>query len=142
MCTKDYVVPGSDALIEKNTMVMIPLLALHSDPDYFPEPEKFIPERFSAENNNRKSFIYMPFGEGPRQCLGLQLLLWLKTKIFYIFISGLRFGLMQVKAAIATLVNRCNFTLDNKTPYPPKFSPGSPVLAVDGGVWVTATKVK
>nr|UUB32635.1 cytochrome P450 CYP6BX1 [Dendroctonus rhizophagus] len=125
MCTKDYAVPESDALIEKNTLVVIPLLALQTDPDYFPEPEKFIPERFSAKNQNEKiPFIYMPFGEGPRQCLGL------------------RFGIMQVKAAIATLLNRYNFTLDKKTPYPPKFSPGSPVLAVEGGVWVTATKVK
>jgi Cytochrome P450 len=52
-------------------MVLVPVYALHHDPDYFPDPEKFDPERFSDENKgNIKNFTYLPFGSGPRNCIG------------------------------------------------------------------------
>ncbi|XP_030766595.1 cytochrome P450 4d1-like isoform X2 [Sitophilus oryzae] len=41
----------------------------HHNPEYFPEPEKFRPERFSS-NEKIDKFTYMPFGVKPRQCLG------------------------------------------------------------------------
>ncbi|XP_017112415.1 probable cytochrome P450 6w1 [Drosophila elegans] len=49
-------------------------LAIHWDPQYWPEPEKFDPERFSPENrNNLNMDAYMPFGVGPRNCIGMRL---------------------------------------------------------------------
>lgn len=51
--------------------VEIPIHALHNDPQYYPEPKKFDPERFTEENKNlRPKQSYLPFGDGPRQCLG------------------------------------------------------------------------
>jgi hypothetical protein len=51
--------------------VSIPIYALHHDPHYFPDPEKFEPERFSDENKeNIKNCTYLPFGSGPRNCIG------------------------------------------------------------------------
>jgi cytochrome P450 family 6 len=51
--------------------VGIPILGLHDDPQYYPNPEKFDPERFSKENERSSSaFTWLPFGEEPRGCLG------------------------------------------------------------------------
>jgi cytochrome P450 len=57
--------------VEKGVQLVIPTEALHSDPQYFPEPDKFDPERFSEETkSSRHHYVYLPFGEGPRICIG------------------------------------------------------------------------
>lgn len=67
----DYKVPGSNVVLKKGTPVYIPMLGLHMDPQYFPEPEKYNPERFNEENRAQiPSCVYFPFGEGPRTCIG------------------------------------------------------------------------
>lgn len=67
----NYQIPGTNVIIEKGTPVFIPLLGMHYDPQYFPKPDLFDPERFSEENRkSRTNYVYMPFGEGPRNCIG------------------------------------------------------------------------
>lgn len=69
-CTKTFSMPAGNR-IEKGDRIMIPVWSLHHDPDYFPDPDKFDPERFSSENKPTiKPFTYLPFGEGPRMCIG------------------------------------------------------------------------
>jgi cytochrome P450 len=75
MCCRDYELPAHSGTgtitLTVGTGVYIPLLALHYDPTYFPAPEKFDPERFTEENkHNRPNYTCIPFGEGPRMCLG------------------------------------------------------------------------
>ncbi|XP_023224246.1 cytochrome P450 3A11-like [Centruroides sculpturatus] len=63
-----------DIVIPKNSVVTVPLWYLHRSPDYWSSPEKFMPERFSAENRSTiDPFVYQPFGAGPRSCLGMRL---------------------------------------------------------------------
>lgn len=70
-CTKSYKIPDTNVTIEKGFMVVIPVHALQNDQKYFPNPERYDPERFSGENALHKfQYIYSPFGEGPRQCIG------------------------------------------------------------------------
>lgn len=71
ICVADYKIPNTDIVIEKGTQVTIPVLGLQTDENYFPDPERFDPDRFSEENKrNIHEFTYLPFGEGPRMCIG------------------------------------------------------------------------
>ena len=78
-CNRDYTIqaknPNEDTLIvEKYMMTVIPILAIHRDPQYYPEPERFDPERFNDEYKPKiVPGTYMPFGIGPRNCIGTTL---------------------------------------------------------------------
>lgn len=64
ICTKEYQVPGTNHVIDKGANLMLPMNAIHNDPEYFPEPDKFDPERFSPEAvKERNPFTFLPFGE-------------------------------------------------------------------------------
>jgi len=77
---------------------------LQRDPDYFESPDEFRVERFFPENRNRiKSGAYMPFGLGPRYCVGS------------------RFALLEVKCAMAKVLLRCQVLPHENGEYPPRF---------------------
>ncbi|KMQ85242.1 cytochrome p450 6k1, partial [Lasius niger] len=68
--TETYKMPNSDLVLEKDTPIYISMLGMHYDPEYFPDPDKFDPERFNEENkHNIPSCAYFPFGEGPHACI-------------------------------------------------------------------------
>ncbi|XP_001599460.2 cytochrome P450 6k1 [Nasonia vitripennis] len=75
LASEDYKLPGTDIVIEKGTAVYAALKAgLHEDPHYHPNPTKFDPDRFSEERKNEiQPCTYMPFGEGPRVCVGMRI---------------------------------------------------------------------
>ncbi|GLH01137.1 Cytochrome P450 6k1 [Gryllus bimaculatus] len=80
-CTKDYQVQGTDLVIEKGTVIFTSLYGIQRDPELYPNPDCFDPERFSEANKHSiPSGAYMPFGEGPRMCIGMRLGL-LQTKV-------------------------------------------------------------
>ncbi len=58
-------------LIPKGTAFLIAPYVVHRNPAFWPEPERFDPDRFEAEKvKERHKFAYMPFGGGPRLCIG------------------------------------------------------------------------
>uniref|UniRef100_A0A8C6VAI6 unspecific monooxygenase n=1 Tax=Neogobius melanostomus TaxID=47308 RepID=A0A8C6VAI6_9GOBI len=88
-------------LIPKDMVVMVPTWPLHRDPDIWPEPEAFKPERFSKENkDNIDPYTYMPFGIGPRNCIGM------------------RFALVMMKLAIVEILQKYSFSVCKETEIP------------------------
>lgn len=72
-CTKEHEFnyDGKKFTMERGRVIWISICSIHHDPRYFENPERFDPERFSDENKrNIKSGSYIPFGSGPRNCMG------------------------------------------------------------------------
>ena len=68
-CVQDSVLPVGNVPVEKGVKIYTAIFELHHDPKYFPEPEKFDPERFEREGEVSDA-TYMPFGKGNRYCIG------------------------------------------------------------------------
>ncbi|XP_017078765.2 LOW QUALITY PROTEIN: cytochrome P450 9b2 [Drosophila eugracilis] len=90
-CSKDYTLTDDDGTklfdFKVGDRVNIPISGLHWDDRYFPEPMKFDPERFSEERKGELvPYTYLPFGVGPRNCIGN------------------RYALMQVKGMLYNLL--------------------------------------
>ncbi|XP_052023581.1 cytochrome P450 3A13-like [Apodemus sylvaticus] len=100
---KDAEING--VFIPQNTKVDVPIFVLHRDPKYWPEPEKFCPERFSKKNKVRiNPYVYMPFGNGPRNCIGM------------------RFALINMKLAVVKILQNFSVQPCVETQIPLKLS--------------------
>lgn len=68
---ENYTLDGTDITIPKNQIIWIPIYGIQRDPDLFPNPDKFDPERFNLDVSKlRHPMAYLPFGDGPRNCIG------------------------------------------------------------------------
>ncbi|XP_053685844.1 cytochrome P450 9e2-like [Sabethes cyaneus] len=109
-CVKDYTLDTGDGLkftIDQGTLVWFPIHAIHFDPKYYANPNKFDPERFSEANRgNINMAAYLPFGVGPRNCIGS------------------RFAMMEIKAMIYQLLLNFSIEPTEQTQIPLKFGYG------------------
>ncbi|XP_036150303.1 cytochrome P450 6k1-like isoform X1 [Monomorium pharaonis] len=116
LTVETYKMPNSDLVLEKGTPVYISMLGIHYDPEYFSDPEKYDPERFSEENKrNIPSCAYIPFGGGPRICIGA------------------RMGLLQTKLGIITILSKYEVTPCEKTLIPMVLDPKAALTMPLGG---------
>lgn len=85
--------------IKKGTDVLCFIYGVHHSKRYWNEPEKFDPERFAPENKkHHRPFAYMPFGGGPRLCIGNN------------------FALMEMQFVLAMMIKRYRFkVVENQT---------------------------
>jgi len=104
--------------VPQGSVVVLMVYFTHHDPRWWPEPERFDPERFSPEREAEiPRYAYLPFGAGPRVCIGNS------------------FALMEARLLLATLASR----------YPPTLAPGQrvepePLITLNpkGGLPMTA----
>jgi cytochrome P450 family 9 len=102
-CSNDYLLKDEDIgktfLIARGTDVFIPLDDIQNDPKYFPDPERFDPLRFSDDNKSKiVPGSYLPFGMGPRFCIGS------------------RFGLLEAKLLLYTVLSAFKIEKSPRTP--------------------------
>ncbi|KAF5291533.1 hypothetical protein FQR65_LT01846 [Abscondita terminalis] len=128
ICGKNYVIEPvhpweKTIVIEKGTTVLFPIVGIHRDPKYFPNPDVFDPERFSNENkHNIIPNSYLPFGIGPRSCIAS------------------RFGLMENKILIFHLLSKFDIVRTEKTPFPLRIATGTVNFTAEGGFWMGLKK--
>lgn len=85
--------------ISKGQVIAVPIYALHHDPEIYPDPEKFLPERFGEiEKKKREAVSFLPFGAGPRGCIGI------------------RFAFLEMKLLLTTILSKYRFERCELTP--------------------------
>ena len=73
---RDFVLPCG-AVVPKDSRIMVSCVGLHTDERYWDKPNEFRPERFTKENKgNIVPGAYLPFGIGPRNCIGKAMSCW------------------------------------------------------------------
>ncbi|XP_068622771.1 cytochrome P450 6a2-like [Battus philenor] len=117
-CVGQYTFPELALTIDEGVQVFVPLQALHTDPLYFAQPLEFRPERFlpGGEASSGK-YVYLPFGAGPRACIGERL------------------GMMQSLAGLAAVLSRSSVRPAAGAPRQPRVDPRLGIVqGVQGGL--------
>ncbi|XP_040894133.1 thromboxane-A synthase [Toxotes jaculatrix] len=116
----DCVVNGQ--FLPKGATLEIPAGFLHYDPEHWPEPEKFIPERFTPEAKaSRHPFVYLPFGAGPRNCVGMRL------------------AQLEIRMALVRLFQKYSIVACSETKVPLELKSSS-TLGPKNGIFVKITR--
>ncbi|XP_015114497.1 probable cytochrome P450 6a13 [Diachasma alloeum] len=124
-CEYPYKIPETDVELPAGMRVVIPVYAIHHDPQYYPSPDTFDPERFNDENKaKRHTHTFLSFGEGPRGCLGM------------------KFALLQTKIGVISFLLHHKIEINDKTAVPIKFSRRNLVTTSETGFWLTLSSLE
>lgn len=120
----------------------VPICGLQRDPEYYDNPDEFNPDNFSPEKEAaRPDFTWLPFGYGPRQCIGKNCL---ECPLFFLidqFFLGMRLGLIQAKLGVLAAIKNFKFTPHESMKPPYVFRPGSILLYFNNDPIVNVTRI-
>ncbi|XP_022170039.1 cytochrome P450 6k1-like [Myzus persicae] len=117
VATKTYTLPDKSFVIEKGQKIFIPMFNIHRDPKYYPDPLSFNPERFSMEQKSqRPNGTYIPFGDGPRLCIGK------------------RFAESEMKLVLSNLLSKFEVLPCEQTEIPLDIRSGTGLISAKNGV--------
>jgi len=88
--------------IRAGAVIFVGTWNVHRHPEFWTNPERFDPQRFIGEQQERPRFAYLPFGGGPRQCIGMS------------------FALMEMTLVLSSILQRCQVSS----------SPGAPPVEI------------
>ncbi|XP_055345482.1 cytochrome P450 3A24-like isoform X2 [Paramacrobiotus metropolitanus] len=109
--------------IDKGTVVAVPIYAIHHDPENWPDPERYDPDRFSRDSKHKiKPFTFETFGQGPRNCVGM------------------RFAYYEIKLVMVSVLRKYRFVPSSKTEIPLQLTDMS-FLRAKNGIWVKLEKI-
>lgn len=115
---------GKTCTLEPGHIVIIPAQNLQTDEKFWRDPYTFDPSRFDDDKKSDiPKYAYLPFGEGPRMC------------------PGMRFGLLEVKTLLITILRKCRLEASIKTNTPLEMDPRSFFIAVKGGLWTKLERI-
>lgn len=120
----DYRFNGTDFVVEKGTTVIIPYFSLHRDENHYPNPDKYEPERFLNNNFNVDGLKFIPFGEGPRSCLGKRL------------------GMMSLAVTLSHIIMKFKLEKCDRTPEKLEFEPKNFALVPKVGLPIKITPIE
>ena len=99
--------------IPKGARLLVSPYVVHRLPEFWSDPERFVPERFSPEGSAQKqSHAYIPFGAGPRQCIGKRFATLQMQLILPMIMQEFRVGLTSSQ----TTVTEASVTLQPAQP--------------------------
>ena len=114
--TRDYTL-SKGISIKKGDMIHVPIFSIHRDPEFYPDPLSFNPDRFMPDNrHDLVPYTFMPFVLGPRNCIGS------------------RFALLEGKTALAAVLLQYDLSPCDKTPIPLDLSGSNFALHLNGQV--------
>ncbi|CAG9787818.1 unnamed protein product [Diatraea saccharalis] len=121
--SSNYTFQGTNVMIEKNTPVLISVSGLTADHEYFPEPNKFEPDNFLSQNLNKLSqCVYLPFGDGPRNCIGR------------------RFAKVITLLCMAAFIKKFKVEPTANTKRDLTFNPKGMILVSNEGIWTKISR--
>ncbi|CAN7942385.1 unnamed protein product, partial [Ixodes hexagonus] len=105
-----------DQFFPAGTTLIAPAWHIHRNPEHWPEPSRFLPERFAEDHPERHPAAFFPFGLGPRTCIGRRL------------------ALVELKMAVCAILRNYRLSQCEETQDPPPLVVPSLSLRPVGGL--------